>query len=47
MQGVIHRDANEHVYVALRDDFDAARRKLEDHARRMRGDVRHHAGRPA
>ena len=28
--------------VAVRDDFDAARRKLEDHAREQRGDVKHH-----
>jgi cold shock CspA family protein len=30
------------VYVALRDAFDAARRKLEDYAREKRGDVKHH-----
>jgi hypothetical protein len=28
--------------VALRDAFDAARRKLEDFAREQRGDVKHH-----
>lgn len=33
-----HRD----VYVAVRDAFDAARRRLEDHARRMRGSVKAH-----
>jgi ribosomal subunit interface protein len=29
--------AHEDVYVAIRDAFDAARRKLEDHVRRLRG----------
>ena len=36
----IHRDHDEDVFVAVRDAFDAARRKLEDHARRRRGDVK-------
>lgn len=40
---VINREAAPDVYVALRDVFDAARRKLEDHARRIRGDVKQHA----
>jgi cold shock CspA family protein len=31
------------VYVALRDSFDAARRRLEDHVRRLRGTVKRHA----
>ena len=31
--------AHEDVYVAIRDAFDAAERRLEDHARRSRGDV--------
>lgn len=39
---VVNRDhaldhAHEDVYVALRDAFHAARRRLEDHVRRMRG----------
>lgn len=34
--------AHEDVYVAIRDAFDAARRQLEDHARRRRGDVKTH-----
>jgi ribosomal subunit interface protein len=34
--------AHEDVYVAIRDAFDAAVRQLEDHARRMRGDVKAH-----
>jgi len=32
--------AHEDVYVAVRDAFHAARRQLEDHARRMRQDVK-------
>ena len=35
--------AHEDVYVAIRDAFDAARRQLEDYARRRRGDVKTHA----
>ncbi|AKF02943.1 HPF/RaiA family ribosome-associated protein [Sandaracinus amylolyticus] len=34
--------AHDDPYVSIRDAFDAARRKLEDHARRMRGDVKTH-----
>ena len=37
--------AHEDVYVALRDSFNAAGRLLEDHVRRMRGDVKTHTGR--
>ena len=36
----INRDHDEDAFVAVRDAFDAARRKLEDHARRQRGDVK-------
>ena len=35
--------AHEDVYVAIRDAFDAAKRRLEDYARQQRGDVKHHA----
>ena len=35
---VVNHDHDEDVFVALRDAFDAARRKIEDHARRQRGD---------
>jgi len=35
--------AHEDVYVAIRDAFDAARRRLEDYARLQRGDVKNHA----
>ena len=38
----VTRDHHEDVYVALRDAFDVARRKLEDFAREQRGDVKHH-----
>lgn len=34
--------AHEDVYVALRDSFDAARRRLEDHVRHLRGAVKRH-----
>jgi cold shock CspA family protein/ribosome-associated translation inhibitor RaiA len=44
---VVNRDhhldhAHEDVFVALRDAFLAARRRLEDHARRMRGAEKRH-----
>lgn len=39
---VIKREPNEDLYVAIRDSFDAARRKLEDFVARQRGDVKHH-----
>jgi len=38
--------AHEDVYVAVRDAFDAAVRRLEDQSRKMRGSVKTHAGRP-
>ena len=38
--------AYEDVYVALRDAFDAARRQLEDYARRQRREVKEHAAPP-
>ena len=34
--------AHEDVYVAIRDAFAAAGRQLEDHVRKMRGDVKSH-----
>lgn len=37
---VVDRKADEDLYVAIRDAFDAARRRLEDHARRQRGSVK-------
>jgi len=35
--------AHEDVYVAIRDAFNAATRRLEDRARKMRGEVKNHA----
>jgi ribosomal subunit interface protein len=39
---VVNRDHSEDVYIALRDAFDAAKRQLEDYARKVRGDVKTH-----
>jgi ribosome-associated translation inhibitor RaiA len=39
-----HRD--EEWHVALREAFDRARRRLEDHVHKMRGDVKKHDGEP-
>lgn len=39
----ITREHDEDVQVALRDAFNAARRRLEDYTRRQRGDVKRHA----
>lgn len=39
---VVNRDHAEDVYVALRDAFDAAKRKVGDYARKLRGDVKTH-----
>ena len=39
-----HRDhAHEDVFVAMRDSFLAARRRLEDHVRRLQGEGKRHA----
>ncbi len=48
---VVNRDpskraAHTDVYVAIRDAFDAARRKLQDFARRQRGDIKVHEAAP-
>jgi len=40
------RHEHEDVYVAIRDAFNAAARQLEDYARRQRGEVKSHGGRP-
>jgi len=42
----VTRAENEDVYVAVRDAFDAAGRRLEEHARRERGVVKSHAETP-
>jgi ribosome-associated translation inhibitor RaiA len=41
---VVDRQTDADLYVAIRDAFDAARRRLEDYARRQRGDVKMHEG---
>lgn len=38
--------AHEDAFVAVRDAFDAARRRLQDHERRMGGDVKVHEAPP-
>lgn len=43
---VVKREPHEDLYVAIRDAFDAARRQLEDHAHRQRGEVKAHEERP-
>ncbi|HYR05579.1 MAG TPA: ribosome-associated translation inhibitor RaiA [Gallionella sp.] len=42
---VVNRDHAEDVYVALRDAFDAAKRRLEDYAHKIRGDIKTHESR--
>lgn len=39
---VVNRDKAEDVYVAIRDAFDVAKRRLEEYARRIRGEVKVH-----
>ncbi|OGI43434.1 MAG: 30S ribosomal protein S30 [Candidatus Muproteobacteria bacterium RBG_16_64_11] len=39
---VVNRVQHEDIYVAIRDAFNAIGRKLEDYARRQRGDVKIH-----
>lgn len=39
---VVNRDMHEDVYVALRDAFDGAKRRLEDYGQRQRGDTKIH-----
>ena len=39
---VENQPLDEDVHVAIRNAFDAARRQLEDYARRRRGDVKSH-----
>ncbi len=43
---IIKREPREDIKVAIRDSFSAARRKLEDFARKQRGDVKHHEEAP-
>lgn len=44
---IIKRESDEDVYVAIRDAFDAARRKLQDYMRLRRGKVKMHEEPPA
>jgi len=39
---IIKRETDEDIYVAIRDAFDAARRRLEDLARRQRREIKRH-----
>jgi ribosomal subunit interface protein len=39
---VVDRQTDEELYVAIRNAFNAARRRLEDHARRRRREVKMH-----
>ncbi len=39
----VTHEHDEQIEVALREAFDAVRRKLEDYARTQRGDVKHHS----
>jgi ribosomal subunit interface protein len=39
---LVKREPSKDLDIAIRDSFDAARRKLEDFARRQRGAVKHH-----
>lgn len=41
---VVNRDLHEDIYVALRDAFDAAKRRLEDYGQRQRGEIKTHEG---
>ena len=43
---MVKRELNKDLYVAVRDAFQAARRRLEDFARQQRFDVKHHEGPP-
>jgi len=40
---VVTHQHDEDLQIALRDAFDAARRRLEDYAREQRGDVKRHS----
>ncbi len=43
---VVNRQSDEDLYVAIREAFDAIRRRLEDYARRQRGSVKAHEAFP-
>ena len=43
---VVKRESHEDLYVAIRDSFNAAHRKMDEFKRRQRGDVKHHEEAP-
>ena len=43
---IVKRAPHEDLYAAIRNSFNAARRKLEDFSRQQRGDVKHHEAAP-
>jgi len=43
---VVNKQSDEDLYVAIREAFDAIRRRLEDYVRRQRGSVKTHEGPP-
>jgi ribosomal subunit interface protein len=43
---VVNKQSDEDLYVAIREAFDAIRRRLEDYVRRQRGSVKTHEGQP-
>ncbi|MBK6741731.1 MAG: ribosome-associated translation inhibitor RaiA [Hydrogenophilales bacterium] len=40
---IVSKEMDEDVYVVLRDAFDAAKRQLEEHTCKQRGEVKQHA----
>jgi len=42
----VTREENEDVYIAIRDAFDSAVRRLEEHSRKQRGEVKSHEESP-
>lgn len=42
----VRRALHEDLYVAIRDAFDAAKRQLQEFARRRQGKIKHHEGPP-
>ena len=40
---VITQQHADDLAIAIREAFDAARRRLEDHQRELRGDIKHHS----
>ncbi|MBZ0158099.1 MAG: HPF/RaiA family ribosome-associated protein [Alphaproteobacteria bacterium] len=43
---MVEREPSQDLTAAIRDAFDAARRKLEDYSRQQRGDIKRHGGVP-